>query len=222
MVLVAWDRESRIGPARRPLCRHPLRGSALALRSPPEPGNAPQTLGTHGEPGCRDLGSGRQRFPCVLQGFDSWARPACHLTRGSGGVSPPQPYLGAGGEPCWQEVSRWRPNRRPRNGPWMGLASSEAVAYNVMRASEGIPMTCEAEPQVFLCPNCLLPAAEPGPCTRCGRQRVGCRPGDPDDPCRRPLMSLSGRVLTRAPLWWLRHTMGDLANRLRDHYLPKE
>ncbi|GEM_PF-1519539 len=83
-------------------------------------------------------------------------------------------------------------------------------------------MTSEVEPQVFLCPNCLLPAAKPGPCTRCGRQRAGCRPGDPDDPCRKPLMSPGGRVLTRAPLWWLQHTMGNLTDHLRGHYFPKE
>jgi len=79
-------------------------------------------------------------------------------------------------------------------------------------------MGTKTEAEVYLCPNCLLPAAEPGPCSRCGRERVGCKPGDPDDPCRRPLMSEDGRVLTRAPLWWLEHTVGDLADYLRKHY----
>ena len=64
--------------------------------------------------------------------------------------------------------------------------------------------------QVYLCPRCLTPAAEPGPCPNDGVERVGCRPGALDDPCRRPLMDVEGRVRTRAPLWWLRHTVARL------------
>lgn len=68
---------------------------------------------------------------------------------------------------------------------------------------------------VYLCPNCLLPAGEPGECPECGHTRLGCRPGDPDDPCRRPLIDAQGNVRSRAPLWWLQHTVTDLTKQLR-------
>lgn len=64
--------------------------------------------------------------------------------------------------------------------------------------------------RVYLCAHCLLAGDEPGPCPRCGRERLTCRPGDPDDPCRKPLIDATGRVRSRAPLWWLRHTVGRL------------
>ena len=63
---------------------------------------------------------------------------------------------------------------------------------------------------VFLCPRCLDAQATGGPCPRCRVERIGCRPGDLDDACRRPLVDSAGRVLTRAPLWWLRQTVGPL------------
>jgi len=65
--------------------------------------------------------------------------------------------------------------------------------------------------QVYLCPRCLLPGETPAPCPRCGGARLTCRPGDPDDPCRRPFIDAAGQVRTRAPLWWLQQTMGELA-----------
>lgn len=58
--------------------------------------------------------------------------------------------------------------------------------------------------RLFVCPRCVTPAGEPGPCTNCGAERVECAPGDAHDPCRKPLMTGSGQVKTRAPLWWLR------------------
>ena len=64
--------------------------------------------------------------------------------------------------------------------------------------------------QVYLCPRCLDSQASAGLCPRCGLERLGCRPGDPDDPCRRPLVDAAGQVRTRAPLWWLRQTVGPL------------
>jgi hypothetical protein len=64
--------------------------------------------------------------------------------------------------------------------------------------------------QLYLCPRCLLPGETVGPCPRCGGQRLTCRPGDPDDPCRKPLIDAEGMVRTRAPLWWLRQTVGPL------------
>jgi hypothetical protein len=72
-------------------------------------------------------------------------------------------------------------------------------------------MNVDFNQEIFLCPNCLLPGAEAGACPACGHTRVSCRPGDPDDPCRRPLMDQRGRVLSRAPLWWLQYTVQELA-----------
>ncbi len=70
----------------------------------------------------------------------------------------------------------------------------------------------ETEPvQLYLCPRCLLPGETPEPCPRCGGERLTCRPGDLEDPCRRPLIDSAGQVRTRAPLWWLKKTMGPLA-----------
>jgi predicted amidophosphoribosyltransferase len=64
---------------------------------------------------------------------------------------------------------------------------------------------------IFLCPHCMLPGPEAGACPQCGATLVSCRPGEPDDPCRKPLMDRHGRVLTRAPLWWLQYTVRELA-----------
>jgi hypothetical protein len=72
-------------------------------------------------------------------------------------------------------------------------------------------MAQELQPAICLCPNCLTPAVEPGPCHVCGHERLVCRPGDPDDPCRKPLMTANGRIKTQAPLWWLLKTVGPLA-----------
>jgi hypothetical protein len=68
--------------------------------------------------------------------------------------------------------------------------------------------------QVYLCSNCLLAGDSPGPCPRCGRLRLTCRPGDADDPCRRPLIDSAGAVRTRAPLWWLTQSVGPLMQRM--------
>jgi hypothetical protein len=72
-------------------------------------------------------------------------------------------------------------------------------------------MNQESRPAICLCPNCLTPAEEPGPCQVCGHERVVCRPGAEDDECRKPLMTASGRIKTQAPKWWLMHTVGELA-----------
>lgn len=68
--------------------------------------------------------------------------------------------------------------------------------------------------EIYLCPKCLTPGGEPGACPECGHTRVGCRPGDPDDPCRRPLIDANGKLRTRAPLWWLQYTVRDLTKYL--------
>ncbi len=72
-----------------------------------------------------------------------------------------------------------------------------------------------SDADIYLCPNCFSPADEPGDCSKCGHARVGCRPGDPDDPCRRPLMDSDGNLRTRAPLWWLQYTVTNLTDYLR-------
>ena len=66
---------------------------------------------------------------------------------------------------------------------------------------------------LYLCPRCLEPASKPTPCPRCGGERVDCCPGEADDPCRKPLLSPTGEVLSHAPLWWLQRTAPRLADR---------
>jgi hypothetical protein len=61
-------------------------------------------------------------------------------------------------------------------------------------------------PLFYLCPRCFSAADAPGPCPRCGAPRARCALGALDDPLRRPLMDDAGRVLCRAPRWWLDHT----------------
>lgn len=98
-----------------------------------------------------------------------------------------------------------------------GLAAERArppgapsvVAYNRHLAG-GREMAGSTVDQVYLCPRCFDSQASAGVCPRCGLERLGCRPGDPDDPCRRPLVDAAGQVRTRAPLWWLRQTVGPL------------
>jgi len=68
-----------------------------------------------------------------------------------------------------------------------------------------------AQEVIYVCPNCTTGFYEPGTCPDCLVERVECRPGVLDDRCRKPLMSRGGRVETHAPLWWLRHRIGWLA-----------
>ncbi len=72
----------------------------------------------------------------------------------------------------------------------------------------------EAIPTVFLCPRCLTPHGKAGPCTNCGAELLQCRPGDPDDPCRKPLMTRSGQLTSHAPRWWLHYTVSQLMEAL--------
>lgn len=77
-------------------------------------------------------------------------------------------------------------------------------------------MDSNSDLTLYLCPNHLIPSDQPGICPRCDREMVGCRPGDPDDPCRRPMMDQHGRILTRAPLWWLHYSVAELTQRFQD------
>ncbi len=63
---------------------------------------------------------------------------------------------------------------------------------------------------VYVCTRCTTTAGEGGTCDVCGGQRTPCRPGGAEDPGRRPLIDSGGRVLTRAPIWWLRYTVPAL------------
>ena len=51
--------------------------------------------------------------------------------------------------------------------------------------------------KVYLCPKCFEAQSMPGICPHDGTELLSCRPGDPDDPCRRPLMNRQGKVLRR-------------------------
>jgi hypothetical protein len=66
------------------------------------------------------------------------------------------------------------------------------------------------EVSIYLCQRCFTPAREGGACANCGAEVIGCRPGDPDDPCRKPLMNNKGEVLSRAPMWWLSYRIPEL------------
>lgn len=76
-------------------------------------------------------------------------------------------------------------------------------------------MAEEAGKEFYLCPNCYTAGEEPGPCPMCGHGLLGCRPGDPDDPCRKPLIDTAGRVRSRAPRWWLEKRLPTLFEALK-------
>jgi hypothetical protein len=62
----------------------------------------------------------------------------------------------------------------------------------------------------YLCSRCFSFEDAAGTCPRCGIARIECLPGKADDPHRRPIMNERGQVRSRAPRWWLRHTVGRL------------
>lgn len=72
-------------------------------------------------------------------------------------------------------------------------------------------MDAEGNVTVYLCPRCLTADGQPGLCPRCGIERVGCPAGTPEDACRKPIVDSSGQVRSRAPLWWLRRTVSQVA-----------
>ncbi len=77
-------------------------------------------------------------------------------------------------------------------------------------------MTENYTEEIYLCPLCLQAQASPGPCPNDGSELLTCRPGDPDDPCRRPLMDSEGQVKTRAPVWWLKYSVPDLVKYIEE------
>ncbi|NIS79937.1 MAG: hypothetical protein GTO14_06970 [Anaerolineales bacterium] len=70
--------------------------------------------------------------------------------------------------------------------------------------------------RLYMCPRDLIAEDSPGACHVCGTQRIECCLGEADDPCRRPLMDAKGRVQTRAPRWWLQHTVTPLTDFLAE------
>ena len=73
-----------------------------------------------------------------------------------------------------------------------------------------------AEPSmIYICRQCFLADTVPGACPNCRQPRVECDPGDPDNPCRRPPMDAQGRILSRAPLWWVVRGAPYLRDQLR-------
>jgi hypothetical protein len=77
-------------------------------------------------------------------------------------------------------------------------------------------MTDRPDVQIHLCPKCLEAQPTPGLCPKDGTQLLTCRPGDPDDPCRRPLIDAMGRLRTRAPVWWLKYSVTELMELLEE------
>jgi len=53
----------------------------------------------------------------------------------------------------------------------------------------------------YICPVCFNACEDPQECHE--HQMIGCEPGSPDHARRKPVIDISGRVRTRAPLWYL-------------------
>lgn len=69
-------------------------------------------------------------------------------------------------------------------------------------------MSAKGEIRFYMCPRCLAVDEAAGFCSRCQIERLGCRPGERGDPCRRPRQNAAGDLLSRAPIWWLDKTGG--------------
>ena len=57
--------------------------------------------------------------------------------------------------------------------------------------------------ELYLCERCFSAADAPGACPRCEQPRRHFVLGTVDDPCRRPPTDADGRLLSRAPQWWV-------------------
>jgi len=68
---------------------------------------------------------------------------------------------------------------------------------------------------VYVCPHCFSMGQSPGRCSDCGGTRVECQPGDASNPSRKPPMDREGRILSRAPLWWLAHSAPYLRDKIK-------
>ena len=70
---------------------------------------------------------------------------------------------------------------------------------------------------VYICPRCFSADAAAGPCPRCGPPRQQCEVGSPGSEFRRPPRDATGRVLCRAPLWWVVRGAPYLRAKLNEH-----
>jgi hypothetical protein len=61
--------------------------------------------------------------------------------------------------------------------------------------------------EMYVCGRCFSVDTAAGICPRCGLPRRHCNLGQPGDPCRRPPMDADGRILSRAPQWWVLPTL---------------
>ena len=83
-------------------------------------------------------------------------------------------------------------------------------------------MSADFSEEIYLCPKCLEAQLAPGPCPNDGTDLLTCKPGDPDDPCRRPIVDAMGQVKTRAPVWWLKYSVTELMNLLEEERESKK
>jgi hypothetical protein len=56
---------------------------------------------------------------------------------------------------------------------------------------------------LYVCRRCFSAETTAGPCPRCGLERARCEVGAPGARERRPPMDAAGRLLCRAPWWWV-------------------
>ena len=89
----------------------------------------------------------------------------------------------------------------------MSVVACQPVAYNGQTMNGNAAL-------LHVCTRCLTPSAEADPCRYCGGQKVACRTGGEGDPLRRPLIDRGGRLLTRAPIWWLHYTVPELIEKM--------
>lgn len=68
---------------------------------------------------------------------------------------------------------------------------------------------------IYICEHCFSADTAPGICPNCRQPRVECDPHDPDNPCRKPPIDAQGRILSRAPLWWLMRSAPYLREQIK-------
>jgi hypothetical protein len=61
----------------------------------------------------------------------------------------------------------------------------------------------EEHQRFYMCSVCFRTSSRPEQCHN--RPMLDCDAGCWGDVCRKPLMAADGRILTRAPRWWLQH-----------------
>ncbi len=70
---------------------------------------------------------------------------------------------------------------------------------------------------VYVCPRCFSTDDDAGPCPRCGLTRQQCEVGAPGSAVRQPPRDAAGRVLCRAPLWWVLRGAPYLRAQVNEH-----